>query len=68
MCYKQTLRVSLHLTAVTKGKGSPYSIAERRVPDLIPVLGSQPAGDESHTPSGKAAITFRQACSYPRNP
>jgi len=25
-------------------KGSPYSIAERRVPELIPVLGSQPAG------------------------
>ena len=29
-------------------KGSPYSIAERRVPELIPVLGSQPAGDVSH--------------------
>jgi len=27
------------------GKGSPYSIAERMVPELIPVLGSQPAGD-----------------------
>ena len=24
------------------------SIAERRVPELIPVLGSQPAGDENH--------------------
>ena len=23
-----------------KGKGSPYSIAEHRVPELIPVLGS----------------------------
>ena len=32
---------------VKKGKGSPYSIAERRVPELIPVLGSQPAGDMS---------------------
>jgi len=28
-----------------KGKGSPYSITERWVPELIPVLGSQPAGD-----------------------
>ena len=28
-----------------KGKGSLYSITERRVPELIPVLGSQPAGD-----------------------
>ena len=29
---------------------SPYSIAERRVPEPIPVLGSQPAGDVSHKP------------------
>jgi len=27
---------------------SPYSIIKRRVPDPIPVLGSQPAGDVSH--------------------
>ena len=33
-----------------KGKGSPYSITERKVPDLIPVLGSQPAGDVGHKP------------------
>ena len=33
-----------------KRKGSPYSIAERRVPEQIPVLGSQPAGDMSHKP------------------
>jgi len=31
--------------ASKKGKGSPYSITERRVPELIPVLGSQPAVD-----------------------
>ena len=30
--------LSAHLK---KGKGSPYSITERRVPKLIPVLGSQ---------------------------
>jgi len=35
-----------------KGKGSPYSITERSVPELIPVLGSQPAGDVSHKPGG----------------
>ena len=28
-----------------KGKGSPYSITEHRVPELIPVLSSQPAGE-----------------------
>ena len=33
-----------------KGKGSPCSITERRVPELIPVLGSQPAGEVSHKP------------------
>ena len=35
--------------------------------ELIPVLDSQPAGDASHKPA-VAAITFRQAWSYPRNP
>ena len=34
-------------------KGSPYSITERRVPELIPVLGSQPAGDVSHKPGDR---------------
>jgi len=34
-------------------KGSPYSITERRVPELIPDLGSQPAGDVSHKPGGR---------------
>ena len=39
-----------------KGKGSPYSITERRVPELIPVLGSQPAGDVSHIPGGRLPL------------
>jgi len=33
-----------------KSKGSPYSITERRVPELIPVLDSHPAGNVSHNP------------------
>ena len=37
-------------------KGSPYSITECRVPELIPVLCSQPAGDVSHTPSGRLPL------------
>jgi len=40
----------------TVKKGSPYSIAERRVPELIPVLGSQPAGDVSHEPGGRLPL------------
>jgi len=39
-----------------KGKGSPYSITERRVPELIPVLGSQPAGDMSHKPGSRLPL------------
>ena len=39
-----------------KGKGSPYLITERRVPKLIPVLGSQPAGDVSHKPGGRLPL------------
>jgi len=39
-----------------KGKGSPYSITEHRVPELIPVLGSQPAGDVSHKPGGRLPL------------
>ena len=39
-----------------KGKGSPYSITECRVPELISVLGSQPAGDVSHKPCGRMPL------------
>ena len=53
------------LLSVGKGKGSPNSITERRVPELIPVLGSQPAGDVSHKPgdtlpvlSARPAVTL----------
>jgi len=37
-------------------KGSPYLITERRVLDLIPVLGSQPAGDVNHKPDGRLPL------------
>jgi len=39
-----------------KDKDSPYSITERRVVELIPVLGSQPAGDVSHKPGGRMPL------------
>ena len=31
-----------------KGKAGPYSITKRSVPELIPVLGIQPAGDNNN--------------------
>jgi len=43
---------------VSKNNASPYSIAERRVPELIPVLGSQPAGDVSHKPGGRLQLLY----------
>jgi len=39
-----------------KGKASPYLITERRVPALMPVLGSQPAGDVSHKPDSRLPL------------
>ena len=37
-------------------KASPYSITERRILELIPVLGSLPAGDVSHKPGGRLPL------------
>ena len=42
--------------SVKGGKGSPYSTTERRVPELIPVLGGQPAGGVSHKPGGRLPL------------
>jgi len=39
-----------------KGKGSPHSTAQRKVPELIAVLGSQSAGDVSHKPGGRLPL------------
>jgi len=33
-------------------------ITEHRVPQLIPVLGSQPAGDVSHKPSSRLPLLY----------
>jgi len=44
-----------HITH-TQRKSRAYLTAERRVPQLIPVLGSQPAGDASHKPGGRLPL------------
>ena len=48
--------LSTSLLIVASKKGRPYSIMERRVPELIPVLGSQPAGDVSHKLGGRLPL------------
>ena len=46
----------MHFRRGVKGEGSPYSIAKRRVQELIPVLGSQPADDVNHKPDGRLPL------------
>ena len=48
--------VAICLFFCKKRKGSPYSITDRMVLELIPVLGSQPAADVSHEPSGRLPL------------
>ena len=50
-CYHVLLR---HLKKVKVG--SPYSITEHRVWELIPILGSRPAGDVSREPGGRLPL------------
>jgi len=52
----------------SKSKGSPYPITERRVSELIPVLGSQPASVASHTPGSRLPLlSARPAVTPPPN-
>ena len=46
-------------------KGSLYSITKRRVPQLIPVLGSQPAGNVSHKPGGRLPLLWARSAVTP---
>ena len=56
MCPTDRPRYICAVCACVRGKGSPYSITQRRVPELIPVLGSQPAGDVNHKPGGRLPL------------
>ena len=47
-------------------KGNLYSITDRRVPELIPVLGSQPAGDVSHKPGGRLPLLSARPAVIPQ--
>ena len=51
-----------------KGKGSPYSITKHRVPELIPVLGNQPAGDVSHKNPAVGCHYFLPGLQLPSQP
>jgi len=55
-CYLDRHLHAIRAVPIKKVKGSPYSITERRAPELISVLGSQPAGDVSHKPGGRLPL------------
>jgi len=55
ICTKGTVFTNV-ATIIKNGKGSPYSTAKHRVPELILVLGSQPAGDVSHKPGSRLPL------------
>ena len=52
-CLCQLITDSLPLTRSAYERYSPHSITGRSVPELIPVLGSQLAGDVSYKPGGR---------------
>ena len=58
---------SLEASKRKKGKGSPYSITECMVPELIPVLGSQPAGVVTHKPGGRLPLLSTRPAVTPAN-
>jgi len=67
-CFKNKIacrKLQGQTVSTVKGKGSPYSTAERRVPELIPVLGSQPAADVSHKPGGRLPLLFARPAVTP---
>ena len=57
--YRQTDVQQMHRAAILCQQcqyKSPNSITERRVPELIPVLGSQPASDVNHKAGGRLPL------------
>ena len=54
--HRLALPVVISIGSPIQIKGSPYSITERRVPELIPVLGSQPANGVNHKPGGRLPL------------
>jgi len=53
---QQTDRQTMLQRYNKKRKGSSYSFTEHRVPELIPVLGGQPAGDVNHKPHSRLLL------------
>jgi len=69
LSYAAIYRMAREPDSVDKnGTGNLYSNSERRVLELIPVLGSQPAGDVSHKPGGRLPLLFARPAVTPRNP
>jgi len=66
--YYSLYRLVKHVPKVKESKGSPYSITERRVPELIPGLGSQSASDVNYKPDSRLPLLSARFAVTPRNP
>ena len=66
--YYSLYRLVKHVPKVKESKGSPYSITEHRVPELIPVLGSQSAGDVNYKLDSRLPLLSARLAVTPRNP
>jgi len=62
---QRLLHAHTHSGTTDTGKGSLQSITERKVPELIPVLGSQPAGDANHKPGGRLPLLSARPAATP---
>jgi len=51
-----------------KGKNNSYSITDSKIPELIPVLDYQPAGDVSHKPGGRLLLLSARPAVIPSQP
>jgi len=65
---RQEISINCCMASSKKSKGSPYSITEHRVPELVPVLGSQPSGDVNHKPGGRLPLLSARPAVTLKNP
>jgi len=68
LCGPRSFSLLLNNAAHVGKKRKPILDTERRVPELIPVLGSQPAGDVNHKPGGRLPLLSGRPAITPHNP
>ena len=62
---RRCLRQTVHTHCASVHQAEKLVAALLRVPELIPVLGSQHAGDMSHKPDGRLPLLFARPAVTP---